>query len=434
MVGAAAVANTLVDPATPDYYQFAGKKGDRVIIQATAFGLVTNAPQDGSITDTVVTLYLPDMKTIWAVNDDEWPRLSTDSVLWTELPMDGNYYVTVEDCNALAVNNPSVSCAAAANITTFDYQLFIGDATASKTESVGSATTPTTVTYTPVPKMAGSYYNPTIDGDVAAQADVHVFNFTPPADTKADPSARSRAYFWVQSYGSGDGTGTALDVVLTAKDMANNVLAKADQQWYTNGDDPANNSLEFSFPLDDQFGNKLGSPFKLEVSVSNKTGITPTKNYYIIDHHGGPFWYGSAEAEGPAGTLKNDTAATAEVLASPTGVTGGWFIDGNLSSATDVDWYTFTAPAAAKLAGIDCAAARNGSGIQGFTAELFSDAAGTVSIGKIGPEVTPAKADLNGPTKGITITGGAKLTLKISATGQDGAIKGNYYRCSMSAQ
>ena len=258
--------------------------------------------------------------------------------------MDGTYYFTAEDCNALAVNNPSVQCADAGMISTFDYQVLFGDLTASKQESAGSAAATTNVTYTAIPMMTGSYYNPTIDGDIAAQTDVHKFTITPPANTKVDPSARSRAYYWVQSYGSGDGTGTALDVVVTATDMSGNVLAKADQQYYTNGDDPTNNSLEFSFPLDDQFNNKLGSTYNISVAVSNKTGITPTKNYDIFDHVGGPFWYGQPEKEGPAGSAMNDTGATAETLTPPTGVTGGYFIDGNLSSPSDVDWFTFTVP------------------------------------------------------------------------------------------
>jgi hypothetical protein len=432
-VGGKATPGTLTDPMTADYYSFTGKKGDRFLLQAQAVGLVMNAPMDGSITDTVITLYLPDKATIWALNDDAWPRLSTDSTLWTELPQDGTYYFTVEDCNALAANNPNVQCANPAMITTFDYTIFVGDVTAAKAESVGSATAATNVTYMPITGMAGSFYDPTIDGDMQAQTDVHNFTLTPPA-FKADPSARARAYFWVQSYGSGDGTGTALDIVATATDMNGHVLAKADQQYYTNGDDPMNNSLQFAFPLDDQFMNTATSTYKVAISVSNKTGITPTKNYYIIDHHMGPFFYGQPEAEKPDKSGPANDTAPGEVLKSPTGSTGGFFIDGNLTTPADVDWYNFTVPAGTKTLGFSCASSRDGSGVTGFTAQVYKDMAGTMQLVQVGPEVVPAKMDLNGPAAGSPITGGTTYYLKISATGQDATNMGTFYNCSLFAQ
>jgi hypothetical protein len=437
MVGAKmATAGTLVDPTTPDYYSFQGKKGDRFILQATAVGLIMNPPADtSSITDTVVTLYLPDMTKIWAFNDDAWPRLSTDSTLWTELPMDGTYYFTVNDCNALAAVNSNVTCAPPNGIMTFDYQVFVNDITMNHTETVGTAGTTTTVMYTPIPMMTGQFFDPVVDGDIAMQADVQKFTLTPPA-FKPDPAARARAYFWVQSYGASDGTGTALDVVVTAKDKNGNVLGKSDQQWYTNGDDPMNNSLQFAFPIDDQFGNTATSTYNLEVSVSNKTGIMPMQNYYIMQHHMGPFYLGQPELEKPDKSGPSNDASPGEVLKAPTGVTGGFFIDGNLTTPADVDWYNFTVPGAAKLLGFSCASARDGSGVLGFTAEIFKDMAGTMSLGKVGPEVTTPgpKVDLNGPAKGITITGGATYYLKVSATGQDAVNMGTYYNCSFNAQ
>jgi hypothetical protein len=347
--------------------------------------------------------------------------------------MDGTYYVTVEDCNALAAMNPNVTCANPAMITTFDYILSVTDVTASNAEITGNASVPTTVTYTPIMGMAGSFYDPIIDGDVAMQTDVHRFTLTPPA-FMPNPSARARAYFWVQSYGSSDGTGTALDVVLTARDMNGDVLAKADQQWYTNGDDPMNNSLEVAFPLDDQFGNTASSTYHLDVSVSNKTGITPTKNYYIIDHHMGPFYFGQPEAEKPDKSGPSNDAAPGEMLKVPPGMTGGFFIDGNLTTPADVDWYNFAVPAAATHLYFSCASARNGSGVLGFTAEVFKDMGGTMSVIKLGPEGTPAKMDLSGPAAGIAVIGGSTLYLKVSATGQDPSVMGTFYNCSLNAQ
>jgi hypothetical protein len=449
MVGGNPTPDVLPDALTPCYYSFAGKAGQRMVLQAQAVAIAQGTPMDGSVTDTVITLYLPDKTTKWALNDDAWPRVSTDSTLYTELPMDGTYYFTIEDCNALAATNPSVSCycimqgmpagCTGPGVSVFNYQVFVGDASKiSFPESYGSAAMASTVKYTAVPMMAGSYLPSTLDGDIAAQTDVQKFSITPPTDVKPDPAARSRAYFFVQPYGSGDGTGTALDVVVTAKDMMGHVLAKADQGYYTNGDDPMNGPLQFQFPLDDQFGNKLGSMFDIEVSVSNKSPVKPMQAYYFIDHEVGPYYYGQAEKEGPAGMAMNDTVATAETLTVPPMQKGLYAIDGNLSSATDVDWYTMAVPAGSANVSMDCRAARDGSGLLGFTATLYKDAMGLNSLVAVGPEKTPnPTSDLStliAMPMGTPITGLTTMTLKISATGQDAANMGTFYNCSISIQ
>jgi hypothetical protein len=443
-----AVMGTLTDPFTPDRYSFTGKKGDRVQIQAIAQGLVNTLhhdPNDPTVTDTVVTLYLPDMKTIWAQDDDAFPRLGTDSTLYTELPVDGTYYLTVEDCNALAMSNAAVRCAPAAKITTLDYLIGIIDLTATQADIPGSTTTPAAITYTPNPKVAGTYYTVVLDGDMAALTDTQVFDFTPPTGIKSDPSARSRAYFWVQPYGAANGTGTAIDVVLTAKDASGNILAQADQQYFDNGDDPVNDALQLAFPLDNQLGDKIGVPFTLEVAVSGHTGIEPTQSFFFIEHFAGPFDYGAPEAEGPAGAGVNDDpanpadASKAQVLTTPTGVKGAFFVDGDISSPTDVDWYTMTVPTGATVAYFSCEAARSGSGLQGFTAQLFKDATGTSLLAALGPEATvpPAQPtkDLNNGSNGTMLGAGVTTaTLKITATGQSATVKGTFYHCAMSFQ
>jgi hypothetical protein len=216
--------------------------------------------------------------------------------------------------------------------------------------------------------------------------------------------------------------------------MSGNVLAQADQHYFTNGDDPTNGPMLLSFPLDDQLGNKLGSTFTLQVAVSPTGGsVVPTKSFYIIDHHAGPWEYGQPEAEGPTGSGQNDTAATAESVSSPGGVTGGFFVDGNLSAPGDVDWYAMSVPTGVTKAYLYCSCARAGSGLRGFTGELF-DAAGATSLGKVGPETWPPKSDLSGANGGYPIGTNTKLTLKIGASFQDPNVKGTYYHCSVSMQ
>jgi hypothetical protein len=432
----------LADAMTADFYSFTGKAGDRFIIEATAQGLSTDPnhdPNDETVTDTVITLYLPDKATIWAQDDDAWPRIGTDSTLFTQLPQDGTYYFTIEDCNAYAATHAGVGCADAANITTFNYDVFVGDLTASAAEVVGSGSASTTINYTvPQGNMAGQYGSVILAGNFATQSEVHTFSFTPPAATKTDPAARTRAYFWVQPYGAGDGDGTAVDVVLTAKDMAGNVLAKSDQQYYTNGDDPTDGAMQFSFPFDDQFaGDGLGAAYTLSVAVSNKTTIQPMKSYYIIQHYEGPDEYGQSEAEkADKSGATNDTALTAETLTTPSGVTAGnFFIDGNITSATDVDWFTAPVPSGMTLAFLICESSRDGSGLTGFKADLQGSTTGLTGpfteITTLGPEAVPAKSDMMSPSAGAAVGSATSVVLKISATSLDVTNLGTYYHCQV---
>ncbi len=212
--------------------------------------------------------------------------------------------------------------------------------------------------------------------------------------------------------------------------MAGNVLAQTDAQYYDNGDDPNNGPLQMSFPIDDQFGNKLGNAFTLSVALSSKTPLKTNQNFYFLQHFAGPFDFGQPEAEGPTGVALNDTALTAETLTTPTGVTGAFFVDGNISSAVDVDWYKMTVPTGLtkNVVFIGCSAGRDGSGLRGFTAQLFGDATGTTSITTLGPETANPTKDLqNDPMNGTAIAGATTVTLKVSATSQDATVKGTFY-------
>ena len=457
MPGAMPTPGTLTDPSTTDYYSFVGKAGDRFLLDVQAQAIVMpqagHNPNDPTVIDTVVTLYMPDKATVWASDDDAWPRTGTDSTLFTQLPADGTYYFTIQDCNGYAAAHPGtgISCAPAANITTFDYQAAVYDLTKTTgAELVGMNGTPTNVVYTPNPNSTGNSYVDTLDGNFSATTDVHSFTLTPTSTTtKIDPAARGRAFFWVQPITSTDGTGGAVNVTVTAKDTATppHILAQQDQQYFTNGDDPNNGPLQFSFPMDDQFTNKLGSTFTLSVAVSGSTPLAATKNYYFIQHFAGSWDYGQPEAEGPLGVGMNDnklgTGADVEQLKTPTGVTGAFFVDGNISSAVDVDWYKMTVPSGltSNIVALSCSAARDGSGLKGFTAELFKDLAGTQSVVKIGPEAPNPTKDLAGPAMGTSITGiaaGSTLYLKTSATGQAAnwvpsttANNGTFYQCTI---
>src|SRR5690606_37147051 len=93
----------------------------------------------------------------------------------------------------------------------------------------------------------------------------------------------------------------------------------------------------------------------------------------VIQHYVGTYWYGVVEAEGEGTSGANDDFETAETLTTPAGASAeAYFVDGNLVDGTDVDWFVVEAPDGISRAGISCHVQRAGSGLRGFTAELFA--------------------------------------------------------------
>jgi hypothetical protein len=439
MVDAQATAGMLQDTMTPDYYSFTGKAGQRVLIAATAHSS-TNAT-DETITDTVVTLYLPDMMTVYAQDDDEWPRYSSDSQLFTELPMDGTYYYTVEDCNG--VFGP-VNCAPAANVVDFNYTTEVLDLTAAKAETVGvvQGGTAPVVPYTlPSGGTAGEWSFDVLDGDFTELNATQVFSFTPPTNTAVTANARMRAYFWLQPIGAMNGDGSKANVQLTVKDSNGNVVATANQQYYLDGDNTMGNGpMALTFPLFNMAPqatpaaapSTLGETYTLEVQ-NEAASYAAFTNFYFMEHAAGGIDYGTPETEFP-GAHTNDTSATPEMLSPPTASVKAIFADGdiiNSGGTADVDWYEFSVPTGTSKFQFACDAARAGSGLQGFTAAVLASN-GTTSLSRL-TETNPPMLNLENSDSGATVSvaGNSKLFLRVSATGQDSVNTGTYYSCGV---
>jgi hypothetical protein len=434
-----ATPGTLQDPMTPNYYSFTGTAGDRYLILAgaDAYAVANANLADPTVIDTVVTVYKADGTTLVAQDDDEWPRYDTDSQLFVELPADGTYYFSVEDCNL--ANGPA-DCSPAAGITQFGYTVSVIDLTTEMAETVGVATpgTPNAVTNTQSSSpTTGVWEDSLLDGTFSAAGEVQTISFAPPTTTDVEVGARPRAYFWLQPNMTSDGDGSLANVLVTVKDKNGVVVAQADQANYANGDTLGNGPMQLSFPLYDTSvltppaaaPSTLGDNYTLV--LTNEAGtFTADSDYYFFVHTAGSLDYGQAEAELPGATT-NDTGATAEALTIPTGATfdSAFFADGNLATVGDVDWYSIAVPSDnANTVSLICSAGRDGSGLLGFKAELFADAAGTTSVTSL-TEVNPAKIDLEKDS--VSLAGATKLYLKISATGQDATNTGTYYNCAV---
>lgn len=151
------------------------------------------------------------------------------------------------------------------------------------------------------------------------------------------------------------------------------------------------------------------------------------------------------EAETAAG--QNDSIATAEaafeyVPTTPDPTRKDYLIVGHLSPATDVDIFKFEGIDADNT-NMECYARRNGSGLQAVTFSILGPGdpdAGT--DGGTPPEVqSETETDAANviwsdypyptPSKPPTASAAGTWYLKVSATGQDTDVAGNYYFCSL---
>jgi hypothetical protein len=404
----ATVSATFIDPTTPDFYSFSGTAGQRLMIstQTAATGRVAT-----TATDTVVTLYEPDKATVWATNDDAWPWATTDSRLFTELPMTGTYYIDVEDCVGYASGTmPTSGLNCNQTPTDLRYSLTVVDL-ASTSELLGaSAAQP--VSYMAVAGQPGAYQPVIVTGDLDATTTVNNFSVTVPSTLATDPLARPRIFFFIQPSGVWDGDGSALDVLATITGSSGNTVAQIDQHYFANGDDPAGNGPPtVSAPI------QPGDVYTVSVAVSPEaSGVS---GYYFIDHRVGPFVPGEPEAEGPLGQGVNDSQPTAQALTLNGGV---YAVDGDISSPADVDYYLIPHPTQT-FVDLECHAAREGSGLLGFTANLVW---GSISPG-IGPETPNSRQDLEEDIQ----LGAGDIYLKVSATGQNPSVSSTAYRCTV---
>jgi hypothetical protein len=263
-----------------------------------------------------------------------------------------------------------------------------------------------------------------LDGNFAATGATHVYGFTPPADTAVDTNHRAHAEFWVQPVSAANGDGSSANVKIWVTDSGGTkILSSADQNNFKDGDNATNGPLNLTVPV------TLGQQYYVFVQ-STATSSKPATDYYFIEHFVGSYYYGITEAEGPTGTGGNDVIGSAQKLSTPTGGTAGtYFVDGDLSSATDVDWFEVDASTTAKTVYLSCTAGRRGSGITGFTATLY-DATGTTAIATIGPEVLPPTLDLF-KSKVTVPAGTTKAFLKINATGLSSTVTGTNYLCAV---
>lgn len=407
-----------------DYYSFTGAAGDTLLLLAYA-QILDDVGNGADRIDTVVTLYDSNHNQI-AQDDDAWPRFASDSELFFKVPATGTYFFSVQDCHATSLGNCGSTTSTATN---FEYETAVFHVARLNAPEVfagltqdGTIAHAATVTYT-VPDNApdagngkNDYGRYILDGRFDSTSDVHVFAFTPPADTDVTAGAPVTAEFWVQPIGANNGDGSTSNVQLWVTEGTGiDPIGYVDQSNYGDGDNMTNGALDFSVPV------TLGTQYYLHVAHAGSTS-TPATDYYFIGHGVGNPSLNTIEVE-----PNNSVSAPQAITAGGNGVFG---VVGTLTSG-DEDWFQVDAPTGSTKVSISCSAQRSGSGLRGFTFGLYTASGATATL-VAGTEATEvANADLG--VSAIALPSGmTHFFLKLTATSQDGEVTGKYYGCGLS--
>jgi hypothetical protein len=398
--------------ADEGWFSFDAKKGEQIgVFTAAKTGM---DPFDPTFLDLVVTL-TDDKGTQIAQNDDPNPRFSNDSEILTVIPKDGKYFLKVEECNKAF---GAMNCAPADAITTFDYTVQIFDIS-TMAPAVTGETEPNdtpkdmvaTVKY-PAGQMAGQYGFAILDGSFKDGTDVDVYSFTVPSDIAVPMGQRGIANFAPQQAGTDhNGSTGPIGKIWITDATGTTTIASMDASL---GMTPQ----ELQPPL--AFGTKY------LVWVQRAAGAAGTNDFYFTKH------YGSGSNPLEVADATNGTVAGAEKL---TISTNSYFVEGDINTAGDVDFFSVDVPAGLMMntVSVACGGQRSGSGVRGLRASVFKGtdmAAATV----VATASEDAMTDLLINAKAIP-AGETKLSVKIDATmAQDATVTSTFYRCGVHFQ
>ena len=125
----------------------------------------------------------------------------------------------------------------------------------------------------------------------------------------------------------------------------------------------------------------------------------------------------------------NDTFDKAQALTSPAMLTN-FYVDGDLSPAGDVDFYSFDTTGKTKVS-LACDAQRAGSGLRNAKFTLTDTSGNVLVAGKsVLSELPDQDVALIGTTA-VTLPANTKtVLLKVEGT-QDATVTGSFYHCSI---
>jgi hypothetical protein len=415
------LAGTLDDPAkSACYYKLTGVKGAYFYVVTTA--KTGSDPFDATYVDTVVTLLDGNQQPI-ATNDDPTPTTGNDAELFTRLPADGTFYVKVTECHAKA--DPS-RCGPASSITHkgFTVQALLlmqgGASSPQYTFAVADVEpneTSDSAIAIPYVKGTAGYAPSVILGLFESTTDVDVYTIKLPADSPVGVGQRALGYAIPLPWGAnGNGSSAPLGKI-----------------WIVDPADASHHLAELDASQGEPIG-KLSPPLKLDTAyylyVTRAAGTAGSNEFYYVVHEAmrsNPLE--SDESGGP----KNDTVATAEALSATSASNpNAYYIEGDLSTATDVDYFSAAVPTGLtkNTVNLSCGSQREGSGLRGLRGTVFrSDGTTLLAADSAATESATDRLLLQSLPLG---TETSKVVLKLEATqARDANITGTYWRCAL---
>ena len=151
-------------------------------------------------------------------------------------------------------------------------------------------------------------------------------------------------------------------------------------------------------------------------------GATAGANdFYFFNHY--------AVSANPIEVGPNDDIAMPEVLKPTTNQSKGssFFVDGDLDSDTDVDYYSAAVPTGATEISVVCEAQRGGSGIRGLKVTPLDTKDMPIPAGK-GSLTETANKQLTAYEQAIP-AGTTTVKFKVEAGASDPNVSSKFYRC-----
>lgn len=394
------------------FYAVDVKAGDFLVIGAST---AATADTGEEIVDTAITIYNADGTQMLANLDDAFPRFTTDAEVYYRAKVDGRLCVRVSD---FATWSGEASTAAA----DANYEFFAGklDPTSAvvtfDTEANDTDAAPQAGKIKAYTQGPGGYTF--LAGALASATDVDTFKFTLPTGAKAIsiavPPIGAPVVAASSSYGS-----TMERFTVTVKKTDGTVVAEL-------APPPGNVSK-----MSDGLSAPLAAGDYL-VTISRPAGAAAGANdfYATTISFGGT---NDVETE-TLGANTNDTLASAQPLTLTTDTANAKMKDGYLLAYLppgDVaDSFQFPVAASDKVS-ISCGSIRNGSGLEGFKAEVF--------VGGVSKQVETetALADLSWSASrfaskpAIDVTTAGTAVLQLSATGRSQRNTGYFYLCGV---
>jgi hypothetical protein len=365
-----------------DYYTFEAMEGDWLVVATEA-----NSEDNPDLVDTVITLFDATMTQV-AENDDRLPRSDTDSEIIYRVPTTGRYYVEVQEFSDWVDMSPE-----GLPSYTYTVKALVIDPTASPfTEDAETGNDETTATPLAFSAMGSNF----LVGTFASATDVDVFSFTV-TGTAAQSFSAEIMPATEEGYGS---TTTAGEMWITNEE--GDILVRLDNRMMGQID------LSPSLEAGDYF---------LWVEHGGTAGAN---DFYVFKNFLG------TENDPETGEAMNDTLAGAQEL-SQTDIEGvnTAFILAHLISDTDVDYFSFEVADGEQVSAV-CGSASSGSGVQGLSLQLRDD---TDAIVDMVTEMVPNTAFI----EESDIMGAGTYYMRLSKTGQDPEVTGDFVRCAVRA-